>query len=99
MRTPYLHDVIVEAIFTERSTNLSDKQNTYTFRVAMDASKIDIKRAVEEAFNVKVRDVRTMTIRGKNTIRWARRRFVTGRKSHWKKAMVTLMPGYRIDFV
>lgn len=99
MKTPYLHDVILEAVFTERSTSLSDKQNTYTFRVAMDATKIDVKRAVEEAFDVKVKNVRTTTVRGKNITRWARRRFVTGRTSQWKKAMVTLMPGYRIDFV
>jgi large subunit ribosomal protein L23 len=99
MKTPYLHDVIQEAVFTERSTNLSDKQNTYTFRVAMEASKIDIKRAVEEAFNVKVKNVRTLRVRGRDVTRWARRRFVTGRTSRWKKAMVTLMPGHRIDFV
>ncbi len=99
MKTPYLHDIIQEAIFTERSTNLSDQQNTYTFRVAMDATKVDIKRAVEEAFGVKVKRVRTMIVPGKNITRWARRRFVTGSTFEWKKAMVTLMPGHRIDFV
>lgn len=99
MKTPYLYDIIQEAIFTERSTSLSDQERTYTFRVATDATKIDIKRAVEEAFTVKVKKVRTMMVRGKNITRWAKRRFVSGRTSQWKKAMVTLMPGHDIDFV
>jgi len=99
MRTPYWQDIILEAIFTERSTQLTDKQNTYTFRVAPNVNKIDIKRAVEEAFNVKVKDVRTINVRGKTSTRWARRRFLVGTTSSWKKAMVTLQPGYGIDFV
>ena len=99
MRTPYLHDVITEAVFTERSTNLSDKQNTYTFCVKTDATKIEIKRAVEDAFNVKVKNVRTIRVRGKKVKRWAKRRYVEGSTSKWKKAMVSLMPGHRIDFV
>jgi large subunit ribosomal protein L23 len=99
MKTPYLQDIIYQAVFTERSTSLTDQQNTYTFRVAMKATKIDIKRAVEEAFDVKVKKVRTIVVPGKTITRWARRRFVTGNTSRWKKAMVTLMPGHRIDFV
>ena len=99
MRSPHRHDIIMEAIFTERSTSLTDNNNAYTFRVAPAATKIDIKRAVEEAFDVKVIDVRTMNVRGKKVSRWAKRRFIEGRTSTWKKAMVTLMPGHQIDFV
>ncbi|MFH1738633.1 MAG: 50S ribosomal protein L23 [bacterium] len=99
MKTPYYHDVIKEAVFTERSTDLSDKQNTYTFRVNLAATKIEIKRAVEDAFEVKVKNVRTINVQGKKVTRWARRRYVQGTTSKWKKAMVTLMPGNRIDFV
>mgnify|MGYP006308989599 CR=1 FL=1 len=99
MRTPYWQDVIEEAIFTERSTQLTENQNAYTFRVAPSATKIDIKRAVEEAFNVKVKHVRTVNVRGKTSTRWARRRFLVGTTSSWKKAIVTLQPGYGIDFV
>ena len=99
MKTPYYHDIIEEAVFTERSTDLSDKQNTYTFRVNLAATKIEIKRAVEDAFEVKVKNVRTINVRGKTVKRWARRRYIEGTTSRWKKAMVTLMPGHRIDFV
>jgi large subunit ribosomal protein L23 len=99
MKSPGTHDIIQEAVFTERSTNLTDQTNTYTFRVAMGANKIDIKRAVEEAFSVKVKNVRTIRVPGKTVTRWARRRFVSGRTEQWKKAMVTLKPGHRIDFV
>ncbi|HOE10126.1 MAG TPA: 50S ribosomal protein L23 [bacterium] len=99
MKSPGAHDIIQEAVFTERSTNLTDRTNTYTFRVAMGANKIDIKRAVEEAFSVKVKNVRTIRVPGKTVTRWARRRFVSGSTEQWKKAMVTLKPGHRIDFV
>lgn len=95
----YPSDVIREAIFTERTTILSDKQNAYTFRVANQSTKIDIKRAVETAFEVKVKQVRTLVVRGRSVNRWTRRGWVAGRTATWKKAIVTLEPGYSIDFV
>lgn len=92
-------DIIREAIFTERSTILSDNNNAYTFRVFMNATKIDVKRAIEAAFDVKVKQVRTMVVRGRTVSRWSRRGYVTGKTSAWKKAIVTLNAGYSIDFV
>ena len=95
----HLADIIKQAVFTERSTILSDKNNAYTFRVANNATKIDIKRAVEDAFEVKVKHVRTMVVSGRNVSRWSKRGWVSGRTVTWKKAIVTLEAGSSIDFV
>lgn len=94
-----LHDILREAIFTEQSTIQSEKNNAYTFRVASRANKIEIKKAIEQAFDVKVKHVRTMMVRGNNVVRWTRGGWVSGRTSIWKKAIVTLEPGFTIDFV
>jgi len=64
------------------------------FEVAFDANKIEIRRAVEELFNVRVLDVRTQVCRGK----WKRLGRYVGRRPTWKKAIVTLAPGQTIDF-
>lgn len=95
----HLHDVIREAIFTERSTILSEKNNAFTFRVEKSATKIDIKRAVEAAFDVKVKRVRTMVVRGRAVSRWTRKGWVSGHTATWKKAIVALDAGHTIDFV
>ena len=84
-------DILRRPIITEKSTNLQE-QGRYSFEVAPKASKLQIKRAVEEAFSVKVLGVNTMTLKGK------RKRFgphVTTKRS-WKKAVVTLAPGNSI---
>jgi len=64
------------------------------FEVAMDANKIEIRKAVEALFNVRVTDVRTMVVRGKEK-RVGR---YMGRRPNWKKALVTLQPGQTIEF-
>ncbi|SHF09625.1 LSU ribosomal protein L23P [Caldanaerobius fijiensis DSM 17918] len=85
MATPY--DIIIRPIITEKSMNLmGDKK--YTFEVARDANKIEIKKAVEELFGVKVEKVYTMNIRGKKK-RVGR---YEGKKPDWKKAIVKLTP-------
>jgi len=91
MRDP--RDVIVKPFLTEKSTIQRESDNIYTFCVARDANKREIKHAVEEIFQVEVKDVRTMNYLGK-----MRRmgRFV-GRKSSWKKATVQLVPGASIS--
>ena len=81
-------DVILKPIVTERSMSATaDKK--YTFAVAKDATKIDIRHAVEELFKVKVSNVRTMNYDGKVKRQGA----TSGRRSSWKKAVVTLTPG------
>jgi large subunit ribosomal protein L23 len=84
--------VILKPVLTEKSNALAQKHGAYTFVVARDANKIEIKQAIEKLFPVKVRHVRTMIVPGK----WRRRRFARGRTPSWKKAIVTLKEG-RID--
>jgi large subunit ribosomal protein L23 len=91
MRSP--REVIVRPVVTERSTTLGDERNAFTFIVAEDANKIEIQRAVEELFEVKVKAVNTMRYRGK--LRRVGR--ALGRRPGFKKAIVTLAEGERID--
>ncbi|MBE6835731.1 MAG: 50S ribosomal protein L23 [Ruminococcaceae bacterium] len=78
-------DIILRPVITENSMEgVADKK--YTFKVAKDATKIDIKRAVEELFDVEVAKVNTMHVRG----RQRRQGYTQGRTASWKKAIVTL---------
>ena len=88
-----LNEVIVRPIVTEKSHSQLDTLGAYTFVVAKDANKIEIAKAVEKQFNVKVTDVRTMRYAGKakRMGRWL------GRKPSWKKAVVTLAEGDAIE--
>ncbi len=87
-----LYEVIRRPILTEKNTELM-QQNQYTFEVARGANKIQIKEAVELAFGVEVIKVRTMIVPGKPR----RRGRTVGSSTPWKKAIVTLAPGDRID--
>ena len=91
MRSP--HSVVKSHIATEKSHIMRDLQNCYVFEVESSANKIDVRRAVEELFNVKVKDVTTMNVRGKMK---RLGRFV-GKKPNWKKAIVTLAKGETIS--
>jgi large subunit ribosomal protein L23 len=85
--------VVRKALITEKGTALRELRNQYHFEVATGANKIEIKRAIETIFNVKVDEVRTMQMRGKakRQGRWV------GRRSDWKKAIVTLKPDQKIE--
>ncbi len=87
------HEIILEPVVTEKSTVLADTQGTYAFRVALAANKIEIRKAVEQLFRVHVASVNTMKMRGKKK----RVRFRQGKTSDWKKALVTLRKGEKID--
>ncbi len=91
-------DVLRRPLITEKNTRLME-MNQYTFEVAPDANKIQIKEAVERTFNVKVKKVNTMNVRGKPRRRVRRRGRlpIIGREASWKKAVVTLEPGYTIE--
>jgi large subunit ribosomal protein L23 len=84
--------IIIRPILTEKALKLRE-YNQYVFEVKKDANKIDIKRAVEELFKVKVEKVRTINVRGKPK----RMGLFEGRTSSWKKAIVTLKEGERIE--
>lgn len=90
MPTP--HEIIVRPLITEKNTLLMEL-NKYSFEVLRDASKPQIKYAIESIFNVTVTKVHTMNVRGK--LRRRGRDF--GYTRDWKKAIVTLAPGDRID--
>ena len=79
------YDVIVKPIITEQSMEGAEGKK-YVFQVARDANKIDIRRAVEEVFKVKVKKVNTLNVMGKEK----RMGVHVGRRAAWKKAMVTL---------
>jgi large subunit ribosomal protein L23 len=88
------HDVIRRPLITEKNTALA-AQNKYLFEVSKEANKIEVKRAVEEQFNVNVTSVNVLNVKGKIK-RVGRNR---GRTRSWKKAIVTLVPGQRLDFI
>ena len=85
--------IIRKVLITEKGTVLREVQQQYLFEVARAANKIQIKRAVEAVFNVKVDSVQTMQMRGKTKRqgRWV------GRRNDWKKAIVTLKPDQKIE--
>lgn len=88
------HDIIRRPIITEKTTNQKEAFNQFSFEVAPRANRVEIKRAIEDVFSVRVSAVRTLHIRGK----LKRRGRILGRRRSWKKAVVTLMPGERIEF-
>ncbi|MEY2481026.1 MAG: large subunit ribosomal protein [Verrucomicrobiota bacterium] len=90
------YEIIQTASLTEKSTLLSEKLNKYVFRVNPRANKLQIKQAVERLFQKKVVDVNTCNYAGKKK---RERSANFGRKAHWKKAIVTLKEGEKIDLV
>ena len=89
--------IIYRPIVTEKLTALQEKQQ-YAFEVEPDANKLDIKRAIEKKFNVTVNSVRTLVNKGKAKAQMTRRGRFEGRTKHWKKAIVTLKEGDKIEF-
>ncbi len=87
------HQILVRPVVTEKSTDLMTEQNQYVFQVAKQANKIEVRKAVEMVFGVRVSDVRTQVVRG--DVRRVGQN--TGRKPSWKKAIVTLHPEDTID--
>ena len=88
-------NVIVRPLMTEKSMQQKDELNAVTFEVTTDANKVEIRHAVEKVFNVKVTSVRTASREGK----WKRMGRFEGRRRGWKKAVVTLAPGHKIELV
>ncbi len=87
------HDIIISPVVTEKSTAIADEQGKYAFRVPLRANKVEIRKAVEQLFKVHVTSVNTMRMRGKKK----RVRFRQGMTPDWKKALVTLRKGEKID--
>jgi len=88
-------NVLIKPLMTEKSMQQKDELNAITFKVPVGANKVEIRQAVERVFNVKVATVRTASHEGK----WKRMGRFEGRRPAWKKAVVTLAPGHKIDLV
>ena len=86
------HSVIIRPVVSERAYSFME-ENKYTFEVAKDANKFQIKDAIEELFNVKVTRVNTLRVKPKTK----RVRYVAGKTRSWKKAVVTLAEGDSIE--
>jgi large subunit ribosomal protein L23 len=91
-------EVLIKPVITEKMTSITEKLNRYGFVVDRRANKIQIKDAVETMYGVNVTDVNTMVMPGKKRMRNTKTKFIVGRKSAYKKAVVTLADGDAIDF-
>jgi large subunit ribosomal protein L23 len=90
--------IIIKPIVTEKVNQLSDKFNRYGFKVKKDANKLEIKEEVEALYNVIVTDVNTMNYLGKSKSRYTRSGIISGKAQDFKKAIVTVKEGDKIDF-
>jgi large subunit ribosomal protein L23 len=88
------YDIIRRPLITEKSTRLKELHRQYAFEVDSQANKHQIRQAVESVFKVHVTDIRTLRIRGK----YRRVGRHIGKRSNWKKAIVTLKEGEKIEF-
>ena len=101
-----INRILKRPLVTEKMTILQDKKkrngeplNQYAFVVNTDANKMELKKAIELKFKVKVESIRTLTVKGKNVSRMTRAGLTKGRRSDWKKAIVTLAKDNKIEFV
>jgi len=88
------HEIIIKPLITEKTSIQKELNNQLTFEVDRRANRIEIKQAIESIFSVRVAAVKTMQVTGKTKQRGR----ITGKRRDWKKAIVKLMPGERIDF-
>jgi len=90
-----LYTVMKKPLFTEKGSNLKETENKILVEVSRDANKIDIKRAIEEIFKVKVEKISTISTRGK----WKKFGRSIGKRPDRKKAIITLKKGEKLDFI
>jgi len=91
-------EIVLKPIVTEKMTDLSEKFNRFAFVVSKEANKIEIKKAIEEMYEVSVKDVNTMNYAGKTKSRNTKAGLIQGKTASYKKAIVTLQDGDSIDF-
>ena len=91
------NQILIRPIFTEKIARLSESENKYAFEVYRDANKIEIKNEIEKKFEVKVVCVNTMVQRGKIRQQLTRAGRFYGRRPDWKKAIITLAEGEKIE--
>ena len=88
------YDIIIRPVVTEKTSIQKEDFNQVSFEVDRRANRVEIRRAIEQIFSVRVADVKTMQVKGK----LKQRGRIVGKRRDWKKANVKLMPGERIDF-
>jgi len=96
MKTSF--EILLKPILTEKLTSQEEPLNRYGFLVLRSANKVQIKKAVEEMYGITVESVNTMRYAGKNKSRITKSGIIAGRENHFKKAMITLRKGEKIDF-
>ena len=89
---------IVKPLVTEKMTNITEKQNKFGFIVRPEANKLEIKKEIEELYNVTVTGISTAKYAGKNKSRYTKAGLIKGRTNAFKKAIVTIAEGQTIDF-
>ena len=89
--------ILIRPLYTEKIAKLQDDQNKYAFEVYRGANKIEIQKEIEDRFEVKVVKIQTMNVRGKMRQQMTRAGRFYGRRPDWKKAIVTLTQGDKID--
>ena len=92
-----LSDVLLKPILSEKANKQSEKMNRYTFIVDRKASKLEIKKAVEQFYGVQVENVNTLVMPSKQKAKYTKAGFIVGRKPAKKKALVTVAEGETID--
>ena len=88
---------LIRPLYTEKMAGQQEALNKYAFKVDRDTNKIEIKKAVESKFEVKVKSVRTMNNKGKMRQQMTRRGRFSGRTPNWKKAIITLEPDFKLE--
>ncbi len=91
--------IIIRPLITEKNTGLQEAKNQYAFEVGLDANKIEIASAVEKKFKVRVQNVRTMVMKGKQKAAMTKKGRFTGFRADRKKAIVTLHKDDKIDLI
>ena len=92
-----LSDVLIKPILSEKANAQQEKLRCYSFRVAKQANKLEIKKAIEVFYGVTVIEVNTAVVPAKNKTRFTKAGYISGRKPGFKKAMVTVAEGDNID--
>ena len=90
--------ILIRPILTEKMLKLQEDKRKYAFKVDQDANKISVKQAIQDRFDVTVEDVNIVNVKGKSKQMNTRRGITHGRRSDWKKAIVTLREGDTINF-
>lgn len=88
---------LIAPIVSEKATSQAQINNIYHFKVQPGVNKIQVKQEVEQKFEVKVKDVRIMNVKGKRKTQYTKAGILRGKKADWRKAIVRLSDGYKLD--